>query len=51
MLDGKVRNIVDPDQTASKKQSDLGLHCLQMHFNHHSYLMAVGKKLPARLFT
>ena len=31
ILGGKA-NSVDPDQTAPKKQSDLGLHCLHMLF-------------------
>ena len=28
------KNSADPDQTAPKEQSDLGLHCLPMHFVH-----------------
>ena len=36
-----IANREDPDQTASKKQSDLGLHCLSRPFfagNHLPYI-------------
>ena len=30
----RIANRKDPDQTASQKQSDLGLHCFLMPFGH-----------------
>ena len=32
LLDIRMVNSVDPDQTAPEKQSDVGLHCLHMPF-------------------
>ena len=34
----KIANSADPDQTASSKQSDLGLHCLSCHFDRQRLL-------------
>ena len=33
-LAGKVENSVDPDQLASKKPADMGLHCFQTGYNY-----------------
>ena len=33
----RLANSADPDQTAPKEQSDLGLHCLPTHFCPNSY--------------
>ena len=42
-LKAELANSVDPDQTAPKEQSDLGLHCLLIQFcsNIYNYYISV----------
>ena len=37
-----MANSVDPDQTAPKEQSDLGLHCLHMPFRQKLKCSSLG---------
>ena len=45
MLSG-MANSVDPDQTAPKEQSDLGLHCLHMTFCQTLSVLEILGHLP-----
>ena len=41
-----MANSVDPDQTAPKEQSDLGLHCLRMTFCQTLSVLEILGHLP-----
>ena len=40
----KMANSVDPDQTAHKEQSDLGVHCLHMLFCQKIFIVHFWKQ-------